>query len=706
VGLSLALFEAPPLKGGALQVGNFGDYTPLRMSEMPELDISIIANDDPPRAAASPRSRWVVWRDRNRPIRSAFSRHHRQSDHVGSTGGHHEHRAVKLFDSVHAASSETRLVRALAFTFIGAAAIAALYFGQEVLLPTAVAIFLAFILGPATSWLRRFVPRTLAVSAIVLLAVAFFGSLTMFVMSQLADVAGSLPTYQTNLQHKIKDLQGLTEDGGALSRFTAMIASLASNFTVHEGGKAATAPIPTIVQSGSSVATVAAFALSLLHPLLAVGIVLILVVFILLDRDHISDQVVRLVGGSNVHATSEALEDAAGRVARVLMLQVLTNFGFAITVGVGLFALGTPNPIVWGLLAGGLRFIPYVGATIGAILPTLISFAVFPGWLPALLVLAWIVGIDIVLGQIVEPLIFGDSTGVTPLALILSALFWGTLWGPVGLLLSTPITICLLVIGKRVPNLGFLHVLLGDQPALLPYQQVYRRLIRRAPTEASAVALAEIDEKGEEPGLDESLGRMVVLAEEDRAADRLSPEQVDAIVDGTDHVIDFLDEAKDEEPDEEPARPEASSEGPQAAPERAGVFVRCVGGRGQIDDAAASVIAFGLRQAGLHALGTRKTGSAPAVDAASFTIDLICYASHPSDAVRRYTSRKARSGGQSAVRHAVVDYDVAPARASTAGKPEQSDIFVGDLSTISRLVSQTAAELSTIDKTLSSQRSG
>jgi predicted PurR-regulated permease PerM len=612
---------------------------------------------------------------------------------------------VKLFDSVHAASSDTYLVRVVAYTFIGAMAIAALYFGQEVLLPTAVAIFLAFILGPATSWLRQFVPRTVAVAAIVLLAVAVLGSLTMLVTSQLAEVAGSLPTYQTNLQQKIKDLQGLTEGEEPVSRFTAMIVSLASNFTAEGGaqvkaGATATAPIPAIVQSGTSgFATVASFALALLHPLLAVGIVLILVVFILLDRDHISDQVVRLVGGSNVHATSEALKDAAGRVARVLMLQVVTNFGFAVTVGVGLFAIGTPNPILWGLLAGMLRFIPYVGASIGALLPTLISFAVFPGWLSPLLVLGWIIGVDIVLGQIVEPLIFGESTGVTPLALILSALFWGTLWGPVGLLLSTPITICLLVIGQRVPNLGFLHVLLGDQPALLPYQQVYRRLIRRAPTEASAVALAEIEEKGEEQGLDDSLGRMVVLAEEDRAADRLSPEQVDAIVDGTDLVVDFLDEAEDEEEEgnEKAARP--------ASPAQDGVFVRCVGGRGQIDDAAASVIAFGLRQAGLHALGTRHAGSAPAADAASFTIDLICYASHPSEAVRRYTARKARTAGRSAVRHAVVDYDAAPVRASTAGKPERSDTFVGDLATISRLVAQTAAELSTLDKTLSSQRS-
>jgi predicted PurR-regulated permease PerM len=609
---------------------------------------------------------------------------------------------MKLFDNVPGVSSETSLVRTMAFTLIGTVAIAALYFGRDVLLPTAVAIFLAFILGPAAAWLRRFVPLGVSVAVVVLLAVALIGTLAMLVMSQLADVAGSLPTYQTNLQHKIRDLQALTEGEGPLSRFTAMIASLGSDFTTHAGAKAEAAavpPIAAIVQGdASSFATVAAFALALLHPLLAVGIVLILVVFILLDRDHISDQVVRLIGGSNVHAASEALEDAARRVARVLALQVLTNFGFALAVGGGLFAFGTPNAMLWGLLAGTLRFIPYVGAIIGAILPTLISFAVFPGWLQPLLVLAWIVGVDIILGQILEPLIFGESTGVTPLALILSALFWGTLWGPVGLLLSTPITICLLVIGQRVPNLGFLYVLLGDQPALQPYQQVYRRLIRRAATEASAIAQAEIEEKGREPGLDGSLGRMVVLAEEDRAADRLSPEQVDAIVDGTDLVIDFLEEA----PDEEPAPTEAPAEGPPAAPARPGVFVRCVGGRGQIDDAAASIVAFGLREAGLHALGTRHAESAPAAAAASFTIDLICYASHPSDAVRRYTSRKARSSGRSAVRHAVVDYDVAPARATPAGKP--ADLFDGDLATICRLVSQTASELASLDKTLSSQR--
>ena len=358
----------------------------------------------------------------------------------------------------------------------------------------------------------------------------------------------------------------------------------------------------------SSFATVAAFAMALLHPRLGTGIVLILVIFILLDRDHISDAVVRLVGSSNVHATSEALEDAANRVGRVLLLQVLTNFGFAIAVSAGLFAFGTPNAILWGLLAGMLRFIPYVGAAIGAILPTLISFAVFPGWLQPLLV--------------------------------------------------------------------------------QPYQQIYRRLIRRAASEGSAVALAQIEEKGKELGLDDSLGRMVVLPEEDRSADRLSPEQVDAIVDGTDLVIDFLDE----KPDEDSAAREPTTT-PEAPPIHPGVFVRCVGGRGQIDDAAASIIAFGLRQSGMDALGTRHTETVPAA-AAALTIDLICYASHPSDAVWRYTTRKARREGQSSVRHAVIEFDVAPSRTRGKSRAERSDVLAGSIAAICRLVSQTASEVS------------
>jgi predicted PurR-regulated permease PerM len=602
---------------------------------------------------------------------------------------------MKLISGRISELSETRLLRAIAFTLIGTTTIAALYFGQEVLLPTAIAILIAFILGPATARLRTLLPLSLSVAVVVFVTVAFLSLLTVLVMSQLADVAGSLTSYQANLQQKLKDLRELSDSGGPLSRFMSMFATLTDDIAWQDG----TQGKPEVrVQSGTSnFSTVAAFVLPLLHPVLTIGIVLVLVVFILLDRDHISDQVVRLFGGSNVHATSEALEDAAGRVARVLSLQVLTNFGFAIAVSGGLFALGTPNAILWGLLAGALRFIPYVGAALGAVLPTLIAFVVSPGWIQPALVLGWIVGCDIFLGQIIEPLIFGDSTGVTPLALIISALFWGTLWGPAGLLLSTPMAICLLVLGRHVPNLSFLQVLLGDEPALQPFQQIYRRLIRKGVPEACTVALSELDEKGPGTGLDDSMGRMVVLAEADRSADRLSPDQVDAIVEGTDLVLDFLED----KPEETGIKPPSLVEGKDAPSERPRPFVRCVGGRGQIDDAAASIVAFGLRQGGLDAASARHADRVATGESVPFVINLICYASHPSAQVRRYASRKLR-GGSGTARHAVIDYEVA---ASLASHPalDIGDAFAGDVASICRFTAQEVAAISKLDRELGLQ---
>lgn len=610
---------------------------------------------------------------------------------------------MKLLRGAPVAPLEGRLLHTIAFTLVGVATIAALYFGRGVLLPTAVAILIAFILSPAITWLRRLVPHSLSVAAVVVVALALFGLLTVLVTSQLAEVAGSLTSYQANLQQKVKDLRALADDGGPLTRFASMVASLANEFASREGTRfESLVPVP-VAAGTSNFATVTSFVVPLLYPLLTIGIVVILVIFILLDRDHISDQVVRLFGGSNVHATSEALEDAAGRVARVLLLQVLMNLGFSVAVGGGLWLLGMPNPILWGLLAGALRFVPYVGAVLGAVLPTLIAFAVSPGWVQPFLVLGWIVACDILLGHFLEPLIFGESTGVTPLALILSALFWSSLWGPIGLILSTPITICLLVLGRHVPNLGFLQVLLGDEPALKPYQQIYRRLMRKAVPEASAVAQAERDEKGRALGLDDSMGRMVVLAEQDRATDRLSPEQIDAIVEGTDLVLDFLDDKDDEN-----AVPGAPRSAPRA-------FIRCIGGRSQIDDAAAAVVAFGLREGGLDAASAKRgesTANDPvaAVGAATgtaagvtFTLNLICYASHPSEAVRRYTSRKLRGGSNASVRHAVVDYDVAGPHPPGSPLPEGPDIFVGDVAAICRLAAQVVAAVSTLDKELAAQ---
>ena len=246
------------------------------------------------------------------------------------------------------------------------------------------------------------------------------------------------------------------------------------------------------------------------------------------------------------------------------------------------------------------------------------------------------------------------------------------------------------MLGTHVPQLGFLQILLGDAPALAPYQQIYRRLIRKAVPDASAVALAEIEEKGREQGLDDGMGRMVVLAEADRAQDRLSAAQIEAIVEGTDEVLEVI--AEDALDGDLPAPITA-----EAAAREAHVLFNCVGGRGQIDDAAASVVAFALRQAGLKAV-SRHRGDTPSgeLPEGAVAIHLICYASHPSESVRRYTRRKLTAGGSAGpVRHLVIDYDVAPAPSpAIAGAAGARDTFVGDIATLCRLAAQHAVSMS------------
>jgi predicted PurR-regulated permease PerM len=598
-----------------------------------------------------------------------------------------------------ASAGDGRLMRTVAVTFLGTVAVLALYFGSAVLIPTAVAVLLAFILNPVVTWLRRLLPLPLAVAVALVAALASIAVLTVLVMTQLAEVAGSVTGYQANLRQKVQDVRRLAEGSGPVGQFLAMAAGLAKDLSAEAS---AAAPPLRVQTSDSGLSSIVAFVAPLLHPVLSIGIVVVLALFILLDRDHLSDKLVRLFG-ADVHATSTAVSDAAARIARVLSLQVLTNLGFAVLVAASLFALGMPNALLWGLLAGAFRFVPYVGAILGALLPTLIAIAVMPGWLQPFLVLAVIVALDILVGQLVEPLVFGESTGLTPLALILSAIFWGMLWGPIGLLLSTPLTICLLVLGTHVPQLQFLRVLLGDEPALQPCQQIYRRLIRGAIADAAAVTLKVIEDKGPERGLDESLGRMVVLAERDRALGRLAADQTAAIIDGTDQVLEFLMADSDE--DEDPGRAAAPELEPGSAPERNSARYRtlfhCIGGRGEIDDAAAAVIAYTLRRRGLPA---RDAGHADVVPAAAVaapatndavTLPLLCYASHPSQAVLRYNVRKLR-GGAGRARHAIIDYDVAPAPAlppGLAGAAGEAQLLVGDIAAICQMATQHAVEM-------------
>lgn len=596
-------------------------------------------------------------------------------------------RTLKVMDHGSVERDAARLPRIGVFAVVAALAILGLYYGQDLLVPLAIAILFAFILGPVVTWARRVVPLPVAVAATVLVACAIFLLFGSFVLTQLAEVAGSIASYQANLHDKVQEIRKLSEGGGTVGRFLSVVASLGNELT-HE---TEATPAVRVQGGGTAFATVAGFIGPLLHPVLTIGVVLILVIFLLLDRDRLSDRFVRLFGAGDVHATAEALADGASRLGRVLSLQLLTNFAFGIVVSAGLYALGMPNAVLWGLLAGALRYIPYAGTALGALLPALIALAVVPGWLQPFLVLGWIVLCDLILGQIIEPLLFGEITGVSPLALLISAIFWGTLWGPVGLLLSTPLTVCLLVIGRHVPQLAFLHILLGDQAALPAHQQIYNRLIRNGVADASAIVSEAFETKGADAGLDDSLGRMVALAEADRAIGRLSSAQIEDIVAGTDDILEFVDADKATALAEDESTPAASG------PSDRQVAFSCVGGRGQIDNAAAAIIAFALRQRGLLAGSHKPTDKQPEGPG---TILLICYASPPSLAVRRYAMRKLTlTARPETARYVALSYAPAavPASALPAGP---HDMIQGDLAAIALAVSQLAVQFAPKDEPL------
>ncbi|HEX3553071.1 MAG TPA: AI-2E family transporter [Thermoanaerobaculia bacterium] len=302
-----------------------------------------------------------------------------------------------------------------------------------------------------------------------------------------------------------------------------------------------TAPVPvTVVEPPPSPFAVLRTALSpLLRPLGTAGLVVVFVIFMLIRREDLRDRLLRLLGQGRLNATTQALDEAAHRVSRYLLMQCLINSGTAIAVGLGLLLIGVPNALLWGLLAGVLRFIPYAGPWIAATLPVLISLAVFPGWLQPLLTLGLFLLIEFVSNNFVEPLVYGSETGISTIGILVAAVFWTWLWGPVGLLLATPLTVCLVVIGRYVSQLHFLSVLLGDEPPLSLEAQIYQRLLVMDPVEVGAVLEASLKEKTVAELYDGVLIPALILAERDRHRGELSPER-EEFIDTT--VRDWIEE--------------------------------------------------------------------------------------------------------------------------------------------------------------------
>jgi predicted PurR-regulated permease PerM len=510
--------------------------------------------------------------------------------------------------------------------------IAALYLAREVFIPLVLAVLLSFVLTPVVNLLRRLrLGRVPSVIAAVLLALGVILAIGGVIGLQVADLAKNLPEYQTTVQRKASGLQEgvLGRANELISRFNRQVSEAsskasASGTTASSSGGQTPKPVLVKVQEPDPSPLVLAEKVlgPIVSPLTTVGIVLVVVIFILMQREDLRDRLIRLFGSGDLHRTTMAMDDAAGRLGTFFLAQLGMNAAFGVLVGVGLWLIGVPSPILWGVFSALMRFVPYIGALISGVFPVALAAAVDPGWSMAI----WTAGLFLVaeplFGQVIEPLLYGHSTGLSPFSVIVSTLFWGFLWGPIGLILATPFTVCLVVLGRHVERLEFLDVLLGDRPPLTPVENFYQRMLAGDPDEAQEQAELLLKERSLSSYYDEVALKALQLAANDYRRGVLGDEQLETIRRLTQSLVGEFAKRPDEAPEAgEPGK--AGSEGslaekehpknegvPGQAPEpaarpsawRGEAPVLCIAGRGPLDEAASSMLAQLL---GKHGLGAR-----------------------------------------------------------------------------------------------------
>ncbi len=398
-----------------------------------------------------------------------------------------------------------------------AIAVLGLYAGHEVLVPLALAVLFSFLLAPMVVRLQRFVGRVAAVLISVSLAAVILGSVGFFVGSQLREVAGKLPEYRGNIEKKVVVLRGVF--GGAAEAVKDLSADLSGAPPTENGKTTQPVKVQTVDQP-NSIQFVQYLLGPLLGPLETTGIVFIFVIFMLIEREALRDRLLRLVGQHDLNKTTQALDEVASRISRYLVLQFVVNVAYGLGITLGLYLIGVPNAPVWGALAACMRFIPYIGAWLSAVFPLTLSIATTEGLQPLYVFLLYL-GLELIVPTFIEPLLYGASTGVSALALLVSALFWSLLWGLPGLFLSMPITVCLMVVGRYVPQLKFFDILLGDKQVLETRQRFYQRLLAMNIEEASDVVDEELKTHTLIQVFDEVFLPALALAEIDRHLGRL-----------------------------------------------------------------------------------------------------------------------------------------------------------------------------------------
>jgi predicted PurR-regulated permease PerM len=401
-----------------------------------------------------------------------------------------------------------------------AVVVAALYLAKGVLVPLTLAVLLSFLLSPVCDWLeRRWLGRIPSVLVTAILGFGVLGIAAWTTVVQMTDLAPKMPEYQHNIQAKLRSVNDYFI--AALSKVTRTAETVGLNLPQAEQANAPqgtderpfsvhvlSTPVSPLQLLGGTFGT-------LLEGLGSVGIVVVLVVFFLVRREDLRDRFIRLVGKGHVTVTTNMLGDAAKRVSRYLSILFVVNLTFGITVGIGLYLIGVPNATLWGILAATLRFVPYIGSWIAATAPICLAMAISTGWLAPILTLGLFVVLELFCGNVLEPCLYGKGTGVSAVAVLVAAVFWTWLWGIVGLLLATPLTVCLLVIGKHVPQLSFLDILLGNEPVFEPKRRVYQRLLAGDQEEAAELVDDDLEIKPLVEVFDTLLIPALALAETD-----------------------------------------------------------------------------------------------------------------------------------------------------------------------------------------------
>ena len=460
-----------------------------------------------------------------------------------------------------AASFKTRtseeliaLLSAVAIAVLAFIIITTLYFGREIFVPISLAILLSFVLAPLVASLERIrVPRGIAVVGVVIFAFAVIFAMGSLLAAQLTQLAGDLPRYQSTITEKIQSFRETTAGRGTLERASGMLKDLskeldkskeAASSPITPKTPAPLTPVPVEVRQPDpgALQSLQALISPLLHPLATTGIIIIFVIFILLQREDLRNRLIRLAGSHDLQRTTAALDDAAARLSRLFLIQLMLNGAFGVAIGIGLWLIGIPSAILWGILAAVLRFVPYVGAVIAAAFPLALTVAVDPGWSMLLWTLALFLVVEPVVGHVIEPMVYGHSTGLSPVAVVASATFWTALWGPIGLVLATPLTVCLVVLGRHVERLEFLDVMFGDRPALSPPEIFYQRMLVGDPTEASEKAEEFLKQRSLACYYDEVALRGLQLAQTDTGRGVLNQERLtkirDAVSEFTSNLAD------------------------------------------------------------------------------------------------------------------------------------------------------------------------